>query len=83
MSLLSTTDNDVEDEDDVGEILDDDDDRTWVNDMMDDGESNATTDYLMEEQCRGEDILLVIHTNTLKKKMSKTTTQLQCMIWII
>lgn len=55
MSLLSTTDNDVEDEDDVGEILDDD-DRTWVNDMMDDGESNATTDYLMEEQCRVEDM---------------------------
>ena len=56
MSIMSIDeDGSNNNADDVGEVLDSD-DRTWTNDMIDDDESDATTDHIMEEQIRSEDI---------------------------
>jgi len=52
LSLMSIDEGDNNDED-VGEVLDSD-DRTWANDMIDDDGSDATHDYIMDEQCRAE-----------------------------
>jgi len=53
LSLMSIDEGDNND-DDVGEVLDSD-DRTWANDMIDDDNSDATHDYIMDEQCRAEE----------------------------
>lgn len=54
ITFMSIDDAGSDHDNDVGEVLDSD-DRTWANDMIDDDNSDATHDYIMDEQCRAEE----------------------------